>query len=89
MTCRHIKLPDGVEGIACGPRERRQRCRNGWHPNHPHTQCGRWATKLCDFALPGGKTCDMPLCDICAVHVGRDRDLCPEHAQAGQKEMAV
>jgi hypothetical protein len=40
--------------------------------------CGeRSATKLCDYPAPGGKTCDARSCSVCARHVGRDRDFCP------------
>lgn len=37
-------------------------------------------TRLCDFPLKPGKTCDQKLCVTCARHVGADRDLCPSHA---------
>ena len=34
-------------------------------------------TKLCD-ALIGRKTCDVKLCDACAVASGK-HDFCPKH----------
>jgi hypothetical protein len=44
--------------------------------------CGRPSTKLCDGIRPNGKTCDMPLCEKCAVHVHPDKDYCPAHDPA-------
>jgi hypothetical protein len=51
------------------------------------SKCGRPSSKLCDFVvsppeqITHKKTCDKPLCDVCAVHVpGEDIDYCQEHA---------
>ncbi|MEY5100128.1 MAG: hypothetical protein RJA36_2847 [Pseudomonadota bacterium] len=38
---------------------------------------------LCDFRLPSGATCDMPLCAEHATQIGPDRHLCPRHVGAG------
>jgi hypothetical protein len=74
MTCTPFRLADGTFGIACTRGERPRRC----------SACkSRPATLLCDYPLRGskaGKTCDKPLCERCAAHVGTDRDLCPAHA---------
>lgn len=40
---------------------------------------------LCDFRLPSGATCDMPLCADHATQVGPDRHLCPRHAGDGRE----
>jgi len=48
--------------------------------------CGRPCTKLCDFIVSSPqqithkKTCDKPMCDRCAVHVGPELDYCKPHA---------
>lgn len=78
MIGRPIHDADGnVIGIACS-RESVKLC----------SACkSRRHTKLCDFPLSGkkaGKTCDAPLCDRCAEHVGPDRDYCPPHARAAK-----
>lgn len=44
--------------------------------------CGQVGSpKLCDGRAQVDarreKTCDAPLCDCCASHIGLDRDLCP------------
>ena len=77
MTCREIRLPNGVTGIVCS-RGRKPLC--AVCSKRPHT-------KLCDFPLTGskaGKTCDRKLCDSCAVGQGRANgdtvDYCPAHA---------
>ena len=41
--------------------------------------CGHLATKLCDFAVAPGKTCDAPICAECAQHFEPNKDYCPEH----------
>jgi hypothetical protein len=40
--------------------------------------CGRYRTRRCDF-ISGKDICHAPLCDVCAVPAGRDRDFCPTH----------
>lgn len=77
MHCRPLVNADGnIYGFACGRGPKR-------------CKCGRKSTKICDHQLTGklaGKTCDAPLCDNCATPVGKDRDLCPVHARAAQKD---
>jgi hypothetical protein len=67
MGCSHVRV-GGIDAIVCGPT---QRCK-----------CGRRATRLCDWKIPGKKsgTCDAPLCDICAIVPAPEKDLCPKHA---------
>jgi hypothetical protein len=67
-----IRLEDGTTAIVCGsgPRPRAKPCK-----------CGARSTKLCDYPIGGRKTCDAPLCDRCAVSMGRNRDWCPDHSQ--------
>jgi hypothetical protein len=73
MACEHFTLPNGARGIACGPRLPR-RASSCSHPGclEPHT-------KLCDWPVAGGKTCDKRLCDGHAVSGGPDLDYCPGH----------
>lgn len=40
--------------------------------------CGEPATKLCDYR-DSFTTCDRPMCDVHAHHIGRDTDYCDEH----------
>lgn len=76
MTCHKIVSADGkTVGFACtrGTRSK-TRC----------LYCGRTgATLLCDHEVSPGKTCDRNLCASCAVHVGPNRDMCPDHARGG------
>lgn len=44
-------------------------------------QCCAMSGFLCDFELPGGGTCDRPLCEEHAHQVADDRHLCPEHLE--------
>ena len=70
MTCKWTDLPDGTRIVMCGWRpERQPRC----------AECrGQKATKLCDFPVAAGVTCDRNLCDRCAVQIGRvDARLSP------------
>lgn len=53
-------------------------CTRG-HMTKPCALCGAHSCKLCDGVLASGKTCDLPLCAECAVHVEPDRDYCPRH----------
>lgn len=41
-------------------------------------KCGKLSTKLCDYR-DGFSTCDKPMCDECAHHIGKDTDYCDEH----------
>lgn len=88
MPCKTVTTENGGIGFLCS--HIGEMC--GW--------CGSPATKLCDASidvLDGNKivtrTCDLPLCDNCAVQVARtfteshrfarvahDFDLCPHHA---------
>jgi hypothetical protein len=83
VHCTPINLGDGVTGWTCGRRPARKPCCEC--RQRPHT-------KLSDFKLTGtkrGKTCDRPLCDACAVTVGRrgtdSVDYCRAHAELAQK----
>ena len=70
MACYHVTLPGGFTAIVCGVRGASKCSEQGC--NSPHT-------KLCDFPLSAGRTCDRKLCDRYAIKVGPDRDYCPEH----------
>jgi hypothetical protein len=41
--------------------------------------CSNTSTKLCDYKLPSGKTCDAPMCDIHAKRIGPEVDHCMWH----------
>jgi len=48
------------------------------------SRCSRLATRLCDYPMGNGRTCDAPLCDECAsspYEIGADIDFCPTHAR--------
>jgi hypothetical protein len=83
-SCNTVKVETSagpVTAIICTRGRRRQNCKF----------CSRYSTKLCDFPLAGpkaGKTCDAPMCDRCAVHVGPDKDFCPPHYNYREKQMA-
>jgi hypothetical protein len=49
--------------------------------------CGGAAPRLCDGPTPSGRTCDAPICDVCAVGAGPNRDLCPV-CSAGLRALA-
>ena len=53
------------------------------NPIVPSQRCCGVSVYLCDFKLPSGATCDMPLCAEHATQVGPDRHLCPRHVGAG------
>lgn len=90
MPCDHVKQLDGTQVLVCSRGERRRRrCASGLHPTYSWGRWAPWAAKLCDYPMPGGKTCDKPLCEACAVNVGSNRDYCPEHARNGQAEMGL
>lgn len=45
----------------------------------PCKYCSKPHTKLCDFPISPGITCDAKLCDLHAVPAGKNKDLCPDH----------
>ena len=72
MPCEHVKFPGG-HAIVCTRGKRM--------PRKCYMNCGRWSSKLCDWPVGKGRTCDRPLCDTCAVAAGKDMDFCPSHSQ--------
>lgn len=80
MACKWIKLADGTHvhinmGNSGKKRVQCRFCRRGW------------ISKLCDFPVGHGKTCDAGFCDACAATVGPNVDYCPIHK--GQTPEAV
>jgi hypothetical protein len=72
MPCVTIFDKDGKAiGHACvrGPVRRCRFCKTGI------------MTKLCDFDVGRGKTCDAPMCEACATPKEPEIDYCPNHAQ--------
>lgn len=68
MPCK--PLPGG--GYACSRGTSRGPC----------SSCGYViASKLCDYRLTNGKTCDRKLCSHCAVKRAPTVDYCPAHAR--------
>lgn len=74
--CVEVELPGGGRALVRMSGKRPENCR--WC-NKPHT-------KLCDFVvshpsqITHKRTCDAPMCDDHATHVGPDLDHCPVHA---------
>lgn len=69
MTCKVITTAGGGTAIICNRGSKR-------------CQCGRSASKLCDYPLTGskvGQTCDVPLCNKCAVNIDKNKDYCRAH----------
>lgn len=74
----YVRLGDGLVAHVRMARPRRRRCcgREGSYP------CPTPATQQCDFLVAPGRTCSAWICVGHAKHVGRDQDLCPDHAGA-------
>lgn len=70
MKCTPVNLGNGAQAIVCGG-SRVQKC-----------ACGRLSTRLCDWKIGRGRTCDARLCDQCAYSPAPGKDLCPTHAAA-------
>ncbi len=69
MPCEVIHDAQGNVWILCS-RKRRQQCKF----------CRRgYVSKLCDFPVATGKTCDAGMCDDCATRIGHEVDYCPNH----------
>lgn len=82
MPCEEFRDDDGnLIGVVCSRGKRRRSCSTA--------NCDRPGTKLCDYALKNGKTCDRPMCARCAKKVGPDRDLCPPHVRLEERQAAL
>ena len=83
MTCQAIDLPGLGRIIVCGGRgARRPACKFCGEPIAGNPI-------LCDWKLTGtkaGRTCDARMCRRCAAAVGEDKDLCPPHKRAWDKD---
>lgn len=75
MKCQTVKIGDGF-AVVCGSRKGMS------------TVCQRCqrldATRLCDFPIGEGKTCDKALCIGCTIRIGRDTDYCRDHPRTAQ-----
>ena len=72
MPC-YIRTQNGHTVIACARTS---------HQKQAHCRyCGRPAPLLCDYPLPGGGTCDAPICHKCSVRVSSNTDYCTVHNQ--------
>lgn len=67
--CNPLKV-NGQPVIICG-KKRIKAC----------VKCGTIAPLLCDYPVVKGVTCDVPICEACALEIGPDRHLCPAHAE--------
>lgn len=45
------------------------------------------SSKLCDFPLGNGKTCDKPICNFHATSGGKNIDYCPDHKHAAPQSL--
>lgn len=70
MTCSFVNV-DGHPVIVCGKIKL-----------FPCSACGEIATRECDWKVGQGRTCDASLCEKCTSSPARNKDLCPEHAEA-------
>lgn len=75
MPCTHF-----AGGIVCYSRPRRKRCKFCCALSP-----GNFVSRLCDFEVAPGKTCDAEMCIDCARPVGPDIDFCPDHS--GERTM--
>ncbi len=66
MGCARLKTKIG-EGFICGP------------GIEPCKHCGQAADYLCDWPTGKGETCDIVLCEDCAMTVGENQHLCQIH----------
>jgi hypothetical protein len=70
MTCEIVHdSQSGINIFVCG-RSRRQTCKF----------CHQgYVSKLCDFPVAKGKTCDAGMCTKCATSIAHEVDYCPTH----------
>lgn len=74
MSCEKVDLGNGNFAITCGRGRPAKAAPCSFCRARPHT-------KLCDFELAPGRTCDRKMCDRCATSVGTEKDHCPNHNQ--------
>jgi hypothetical protein len=86
MPCEWLQGPNGETIHLNYGRTRRKQC--------PFCKDG-WVSKLCDFPIGQGRTCDAGMCPACVTTVGRQNteiggglkrmndtvDLCPIHRE--------
>ena len=72
MGCNVINR-DGATMIVCSRGQRNPKCE----------VCGGYgATRLCDYPVSQGKTCDRRMCPNCSARPkGKDEDYCPDHRE--------
>lgn len=81
--CEWVDIPGAGKALVRMSGKRPPACR--W--------CGKRSTKLCDFVVSHPnqvthkRTCDAPMCDDHASHVGPNLDHCPDHAK--QEKLAL
>ena len=80
MTCRTVQLDDEHHAIICMRDGRQRRVATSC------VHCVKPATRLCDWKLPSGRTCDTLMCDEHAYAPTLERDLCPRHAERWSAE---
>ncbi len=78
MPCEKYHTGGGGTVIVCGRGKRKQNC-----------ACGYTGTRLCDWKIGAGKTCDKPMCPKCTYEPAEGKDLCPAHAAQWQARQAV
>ena len=61
----------------------------GTAPLEPICSCGYVADYLCDWPVGDGKTCDLPLCEVCAHEIGDDKHACEIHWHEFQHRTGV
>lgn len=82
MPCTTLYDADGnAIAVTCSRGDRRKPCSTA--------NCTGRATKLCDYPLAKGGTCDRPVCARCATSVGPDKDYCPPHARHAAKQQEL
>lgn len=70
MGCETYRTGGGGFMIVCSKGPARAKCR-----------CGYTGTRLCDWNVGPGRTCDRPLCPSCTHEPAEGKDLCAEHAK--------
>ncbi len=65
--------------MPCEIRDNMIICSRGPKKPPPCQWCLRPSTKLCDFPIDKGKTCDAPMCDHHATSMGSNVDYRPKH----------